>query len=360
MDASIAPRAPPGLAGDAGVDSQAMGEMPPRLGYLDDEPGERAGGDAPRGDDADPVRAGLGLEDDGGPAAASPATPPLPSGVFAAPGAGDATSLDLDTPARAPLGPQVVTPPPSPPTVSPPHIIATGLAALWDFVVALPVSLLPEPWRRRAGTHHLPLAAATTWSAIPLLPNGKEPCLDDGQVYGLGAMTFLSFLISPIGLATLFFFGEGVLRAFSAAVTREPCGSLPLFLLERGLAAARAGLGAARGRLHDGPLCADLLVRDPAGLLVIHTCRARPWGETTTLQIDGEHFRIDRYQETGPPRRHTYRLCRAPARHVIRQLVVYHPDDLLLEAARQRQARAAEREAARRERAERRAREREE
>jgi hypothetical protein len=146
-----------------------------------------------------------------------------------------------------------------------------------------------------------------------------------------GATLYVGFLFFSLpGFCSFYLFVEGMLRLAAAVVTHEPCGSLIVLL---GFLLVRRAVGWQRVRALD-PLVVDTVSHRAQGA-VIETCRRRDWDELTTLELDGQHYRVAGYQERAQgPRRHVYMLLPAPPERVIRRLVRYTPDELLLPARR--------------------------
>jgi hypothetical protein len=141
-----------------------------------------------------------------------------------------------------------------------------------------------------------------------------------------GATLWVGFLFfSAWGLLGFYLFTEGLVRAFAATVTHEPCGSLVVLLSD--LAVRRAA--ASRARRRQDPLVPDESTRAADGTLVIATCRDRGWDEMTTLEVDENHFAVVAHEVRAlGPRRHVYRLAPLAPGRAIRKLVRYSLDDL--------------------------------
>ncbi|MFH0901247.1 MAG: hypothetical protein V2A73_11525 [Pseudomonadota bacterium] len=230
--------------------------------------------------------------------------------------------------------------------------------ALLAFLIALPVSLLPEPWRRKLGHSDadLPLASATIVSGIGELACGlllavyfcgrlfRTACLDllttAGQSlseqggnahqlgFGIGALLFVSFLLSPVGMLCLALFAEGLARAVGGLVTGEPHASGILGAIEALCVLGAKTVGHARVRLRGRAPAPDEITREPDGSrLTIRTCRAREWSCATVLDACGELWCwVGHEKATAPPYRHTYRFRPMPANSLVRQVTRYVPD----------------------------------
>jgi hypothetical protein len=217
----------------------------------------------------------------------------------------------------------------------------------WQAVVlAGPVSLLPEPWRKRLGgglalagativTGAIELVAAVFGTAAAFtrfsarwIQEAAASGGDHAAMFVQGGATWIAFLLTPTGLALTFLFCEGLLRAGGTAATGEPLGIGALWAVER----IHRALTARARRLAEEPLVEDAIVRDGEGRLTrIESCRPRPWDELTTVSFE-DHLYAVVAQQTLPtgPRRHLYRLQLAPANRVVRGLHHYAPDELLL------------------------------
>src|SRR5262249_21656625 len=153
------------------------------------------------------------------------------------------------------------------------------------FLLALPVSLLPEPWRRRLYERHgLPLVAASVVtgtielfgtmvlgtilflryrSAVSaqametighaIADSDQLPNLDESSLMGLGMTVLLGFLLSWRGALCGLVMADGMVRALAGAVMGEATGSAALALVYLAGSAARAWLE----RRRFGPLVVD-------------------------------------------------------------------------------------------------------
>lgn len=223
--------------------------------------------------------------------------------------------------------------------------------ALGAFVVAaLPERVkLRQPWRSFSTTGaHLASGAVETGVSVVLFGVGMLSFLGAfSNRYGmpfvtgipnpttsdlgrLGILAFVSYLITPWGLATLFGVAEGILRALEAAFNSRHLGlaalSLPHWL---GLAAVRR-LQRAHLETMLGPPRPDRVETasaTPDGTLRI-ICRDRkPWSEVQVVEFD-EHFYIlvdCALIVDGEVRSHRYRLRPLDPNEVIRGTIAQYP-----------------------------------
>jgi hypothetical protein len=145
--------------------------------------------------------------------------------------------------------------------------------------------------------------------------------------FGLGALSWVAFAISPGPLLVTYFMVEGAVRAVSAGVCNEPMASLPLWLL---------------GRCHDlaerkraerrlAPLVPDVVETAPPGegwdLLVTSVRKKQDWTALVQIEYGGAYYLIARSEEApvaGSPR-FRYYLRKAKATEGYRGIVRYDP-----------------------------------
>lgn len=148
----------------------------------------------------------------------------------------------------------------------------------------------------------------------------------------VGGAGFLVFVASPITWLIFYFVVEGVLRLAAAVVAGEVCGILPLCAIDFAY-----NFAARRRPQQQLPLVRDeVLPGDGACNLKIASCRKRPdWKYPFTIRYEGAFFQVvaEHFGKVGP-RPYVYSLRRLPPGEVARGLREYHPDDVLVPAAR--------------------------
>jgi hypothetical protein len=144
-----------------------------------------------------------------------------------------------------------------------------------------------------------------------------------------GAMLWVMFFLSPMGLLVAFAFCEGMARFLAATVTRQVCGVLPLWLLDG--ACRLVARPAAKARHRSSPM--DVLVKDGEGLLAsIQSALRYPWDRTTTLRFEGRLYVVaEQSSSHDRDRPYRYRVRPAPLGHLVRALTDYPPPSVSLE-----------------------------
>jgi hypothetical protein len=254
-----------------------------------------------------------------------------------------------------------------------------GIAA---FLLALPASFLPARWRRGA-IAQLPLPTATTVSGVleaigaliaggwlferyrhavadqamatigRAMADGRMQPGHEGHVIGalptMGATLLIAFMLSPAGLACLWFFGEGLVR-LGAGLASEAVGTMPLALLavaidlvrkprrsefdrydahdqfqeDARVVQMRERLRSWRLRAEPPPVVPDEVRKnDVTGEVRIYTSHDFGWKPRNTIQVDGEIYELAGEGPAPPPHVREYALRPMPAGAAIRNLAVY-------------------------------------
>lgn len=149
--------------------------------------------------------------------------------------------------------------------------------------------------------------------------------------FGVGALGFWSFLLTPQGLFLVYTLGEGLVRTFEVLLTGRALGvaviSIPWRLAER----LRARAARARVALLLGPARPDEVVRpeqSPAGMLEIYSVESKGWSERQVIEYGEEFWMLagTRLVPHGAHHAWRYRLEPLEAREVIRgRIVRYEP-----------------------------------
>ncbi len=122
-----------------------------------------------------------------------------------------------------------------------------------------------------------------------------QPTLHHSDFFAVGALGYLSYLLHPVAIVSLYVLGEGTVRALDAALTGRRLGlaflSVPhwVFLRLRRLAA--------KSRLeHDlGPARPDVVLlpeATPDGRLVIVSRDRKEWSDVQVVELGGRFYQL--------------------------------------------------------------------
>ena len=192
-------------------------------------------------------------------------------------------------------------------------------------LVSIAASVLPARWRRHLPAQ-LPWVAGTMisgWAeafaaAALLVARFQRGTLPGGTG---AAVTWVMYLLSPVGLLLLWHLAEGLARAASAMTTGEPLGTSVLWL-----AARLEGLLTESHHLHQIPAPPpDRVTRDPEGRLInVASATRLPWDHVTTIRFEGQLYMVtNETRAAGQTHRFVYDLAPAPTHRVVRGLVDY-------------------------------------
>lgn len=229
--------------------------------------------------------------------------------------------------------------------------IAAMLGALTN---ALLVALLPSPEReRRAREHELdaPLCSFLfglvqgavglflyLWAGLTFMRGSAGAAslllignwfqgLSTEHIRATGLISWLAWLIHPIGWPLAYLALVGLIRVVAFAATREAVGEPLLLVGLRSVQRVVARRRRERFLRRLGPPRADRLVRREREWLVV-SCREKPgWDETATIEIGERHFRVTgvELRDAGSWESVVYRLAPEPDNAIIRHLVRYAP-----------------------------------
>ena len=156
---------------------------------------------------------------------------------------------------------------------------------------------------------------------------GEEVLASQAAQFGMGFATLAEYVFSPLSLLLCYFALEGTLRAFTAALTEDTPGTLPLHLL--GWSIERVQGWRAEKAL--GPRVADEVQRF-MGIdydLGIASCRPEKWGRVLTIEFEEKFYEVCEVKRGVPPRPYLYFLRENPEGKVIRGPHHYHPEEVL-------------------------------
>jgi hypothetical protein len=147
----------------------------------------------------------------------------------------------------------------------------------------------------------------------------------------LGLLGFILVALNPVTLVLVWFYFEGVVRAFGAAFTGEILGTLPLWIIDR-------SYGVLRRRQHNRrlpPLVPDEVAWHNDALhevLRIMSCRPKTtWENHPAIHIKGEFFRVEKSIQVLGGRPYVYQLRRLQPGEIIRAPLNYDPQAVLSE-----------------------------
>ncbi len=148
--------------------------------------------------------------------------------------------------------------------------------------------------------------------------------------FGIGTVTTVEYLFQPLTLLLAYFWLEGGVRLFAAAITGEIVATLPLYLA----ALAHDRIIQVRTERALGPRVRDEVEWESGEEYELHIASSRPksnWNQLMTVAYADQMFEVVKQKEGSPPRRFVYLLRKRPAGKVIRGLHHYHPDEPLQE-----------------------------
>jgi hypothetical protein len=233
-----------------------------------------------------------------------------------------------------------------------------------DTLLSIPVSLLPEFWRKRwyptAGvdvSHGAFLSGLIEiLICIPafvvgyiffldanvkalggeVVKRGAEEVLISEHVqFGMGIMSLGAYVLRPTTLLLMFFALDGVFRAFAAAITGESLATAPLALagfVHRRIEARRAERAL-------GPRVVDDVQKNTGACdLYIMSCRQKPWSKLTTIEYGDKMYELVEQRAGVPPRPYIYIMNLIPKNKLVRGLHHYARDEELTEKEKQEAA----------------------
>ena len=122
-----------------------------------------------------------------------------------------------------------------------------------------------------------------------------QSTLSYGDFFGMGALGYVSYLLTPIAVATLYCAVEGLVRAIDSAFSERMPGMTLVALPWRAVVAVRHR--AARLRLQEllGPERPDEVIAGEPGAavaLTIFSAREKPWLEHQVLEYRDDFYRV--------------------------------------------------------------------
>lgn len=159
----------------------------------------------------------------------------------------------------------------------------------------------------------------------------KPGSLRYGDFFGMGALGYVSYLVTPVAWVTLYCFAEGIVRALEAAYSQRMLGMALVAFPWRAVRAVRTTMR--RRRLEEmlGPGRPDEVVVGTPGspaALTIFAAREKPWSEYQVIEVAGEFYEAIGVRLVGRGVHHAYRyeFRRLDPGDVIRGVLVrYEP-----------------------------------
>jgi hypothetical protein len=230
------------------------------------------------------------------------------------------------------------------------------VAGLGRFPLALALSYLPAPWRKKlnlldvgdlrtpalisgilqfAGLAVLIILRYPAFVKSTMATGGMERAQlgamgkgGETAVMGFGMVLLAAYLVSPVTILLEYFLAEGFVRALAALVTGEVVPTLPLV----GAAWALGRTQAAAAEKALGPRIVDLIQPGDGTLyhLLIASCRQKEgWDRLMTVSCQDKLYEVTRQEAGLPPRRFLYHLRLKPEGKVVRGLYHYDPTEVL-------------------------------
>lgn len=163
------------------------------------------------------------------------------------------------------------------------------------------------------------------------IKKGAEEALGNPYAqFGMGYASMVEYIFSPLSLLLAYFILEGTLRVFSAALTEETPGTLPLYLVAWGIERVLAW----RADRALGPRMVDEVHRFVGLDYHLGIASARPkknWDRLLTIEFEDKLYELHEEKLGPPPRRYIYLLREISRGKVIRGIHHYRPDEDLPE-----------------------------
>jgi hypothetical protein len=160
----------------------------------------------------------------------------------------------------------------------------------------------------------------------------KPGSLTYGDFFGMGALGYVSYLVTPVAWVTLYCFVEGILRALDAAYSERMLGMAFLAVPWRGALALSRAIGWRRleGRL--GPERQDEVVMgkaDASVALTIFAAREKPWTDFQVIEYKGDFYEAvgKRLVERGGHHAYRYEFRHLEHGDIIRGPLVRYPPE---------------------------------
>ncbi|HVN32559.1 MAG TPA: hypothetical protein VMT45_11295 [Thermoanaerobaculaceae bacterium] len=159
----------------------------------------------------------------------------------------------------------------------------------------------------------------------------KPGSLTYGDLFGTGALGYVSYLFTPAAWVTLFCFVEGILRALDAAFSERMLGMAFVALPWRASLAVTRAAGRKRHQALLGPERPDEVVTGKSGeevALTIFAAREKPWADNQVIEHEGDFYEVigKRLVERGGHRAYRYDFRHLDHGEVIRGVLVpYEP-----------------------------------
>jgi hypothetical protein len=161
----------------------------------------------------------------------------------------------------------------------------------------------------------------------------KPGSLTYGDLFGTGALGYVSYLFTPVAWVTLFCFVEGILRALDAAFSERMLGMAFVALPWRASLAVTRAAGRKRHEALLGPERPDEVVTGKAGeevALTIFAAREKPWADNQVIEHEGDFYEVigKRLVERGGHRAYRYDFRHLDHGEVIRGVLLRYPPEV--------------------------------
>ena len=151
------------------------------------------------------------------------------------------------------------------------------------------------------------------------------------ELLGMGALAYVSYLITPAAWIFIYLFVEGIARALEVAFHGRMPGLGVLHLGMRAADVLRLAERKLRHRFLVGAPWPDHLIEaasHPQGLLEIRAAAPKPWSEKQVLERGGVFYTMvgSGFGRRGENHAHWYLFRELEEREVIRGVIVSYPD----------------------------------
>ncbi len=164
----------------------------------------------------------------------------------------------------------------------------------------------------------------------------KPGTLGYGDFFGMGALGYVSYLVTPVAWLSLYCLAEGVLRALDAAFSARMLGVTLVVLPWRAAEALHQRRDRRRAAALLGPERPDeVVVGEPgaAVALTVFSAREKPWADRQVLEVEGDFYTLASRRLVPRGLHHVFRydLRHLPHGEVIRGVLLRYPPDELPE-----------------------------
>lgn len=153
-----------------------------------------------------------------------------------------------------------------------------------------------------------------------------------GDFFGMGALGYVSYLVTPVAWVSLYCLVEGVLRSLDAAFSARMLGVTLVVLPWRAADALHQRRDRRRAAALLGPERPDEVVVGEPGAsvaLTVFSAREKPWADRQVLEIRGDFYTLASRRLVPRGLHHVFRydLRHLPHGEVIRGVLLRYPAD---------------------------------